>query len=176
MRSLLWSPCSRQLSVETFQKDSWYPWKGQSAANLLQLRCPGRREVGKVWHRDAGAPGMLWSWIMWCFYASAVCVQVCGRCLMAQGISMSMKNSTDPPISKRKQVVEYTCCSFDCRATMQAIFKTLSPEDRGRDWVMVQIKIVHIWTSTNTGMVPSNVTCSLSVAHISGPWLAGCIC
>lgn len=57
---------------------------------------------------------------------------------------MSMKNSTDPPISKRKQVVRYVCCSFDCRAAVQAIFKTLSPENKGRDWVVVQIKILHI--------------------------------
>lgn len=58
------------------------------------------------------------------------------------------ENSTDPPIFKQKQVVQYVCCSFDCRATMQGIFKTLSPQDKGRDWVVVQIKILHIWTST----------------------------
>lgn len=80
------------------------------------------------------------------FYAYAVCVQVCGRCLMAQGISMSMKSSTDPPISKQKKVVQSIRCSFDCRATVQAISKPLSPEDKRSD--LVHIKILHIWTST----------------------------
>lgn len=67
---------------------------------------------------------------------------------MAQGISMSMKSSTDLPIFKQKQVVQYICCSFDCRATMQAMSKPLSPEDKGSDLVMVHMKILHIWNST----------------------------
>lgn len=87
-RNLLWNPCSWQLSMETFQKTLWYLWKGQNAAELLQLHCPGRWEVEKVWHRDAGAPGILWTWITCYFYASAVCVQVRGWCLMDQGIGM----------------------------------------------------------------------------------------
>lgn len=148
MRSLLWNLCSWQLSVETFQKASRYLWKGQNAVDVLQLLCPGKLEEGKVWHRDVGAPGTLWSGITWYFYAYAVCVQVCGWCLMAQGISMSMKSSTDPPISKQKKVVQYVRCSFDCRATVQAISKPLSPEDKRSDLVVVHIKILHIWTST----------------------------
>lgn len=148
MRRLLWNLCSWQLSVETFQKASWYLWKGQNAADVLQLHCLGKWDEGKVWHGDVGALGMLWSWIMGYFYAYAVCMQVCGWCLVAQGISMSMKSSTDPPISKQKKAVQYICCCFDCRATMQAISKPLSPEDKRSDLVMVHMKILHIWTST----------------------------
>lgn len=42
---------------------------------------------------------------------------------------------------------------------------------------MVQITIYNstFGLSQSTGMVPSNVTCSL-VAHILGPPLVGCIC
>lgn len=175
MRSVLWNLCSWQLSVETFQKALWYPWKGQNAADVLQLPCPGKQGAGKVWHRDVGAPGMLWSWIMWYFYAYAVCVQVCGRCSMAQGISMSMKSSTDPPISKQKQVALHICCSFECRATMQAISKPLSPGDKGIDLIMVQMKILHIWISTKyrSSRCPLMSAAVFFVAHISGPQLAG---
>lgn len=172
MKSLLWNFCSWQLSLKTFQKASWYLWKGQNAADVLQLCCPGKQEEGKVWHRDVGAPGMLWSWIMWYFYAYAVCVQVCGRCLMAQGISMSMKSSTDPPVSKQKKVVQYICCSFDCRATMQAI----SPSALMIKWV---IWLWSTWKFCIFGLIPrrgimsSSISCGLLVAHISGPQLAG---
>lgn len=64
---------------------------------------------------------------------------------------MSMKSSTDAPsstISKQKKVVQNIGCSFDCRATVQAISKPLSPEDKRSDLVMVHMKMLHIWTST----------------------------
>lgn len=150
MRKLLWNLCSWQLSVETFQKASWY-LEGPKCSRCAAVVLP--RETGQ-------REGLAWEMLelqVCCgaelcdIFMLMQCVQVCGRCLVAQGISMSMKSSTDPPsstISKQKKVVQYICCSFHYRATMQAISKPLSPEDKRSDLVIVHMKILHIWTST----------------------------
>lgn len=47
MRSLLWNQCSWQLSVETLQKDLWYPWNGQNAVNLVCGTAQGDGKQGR---------------------------------------------------------------------------------------------------------------------------------
>lgn len=74
----------------------------------------------------------------------------------------------------KSKVVQYICCSSDCKATLQSISKPLSPEDKGSDLIMVHMKISHICgLPPRTGMVSSNVSCGLFVTYISGPQLAG---
>lgn len=101
-------------------------------------------------------------------------VQVCGRCLMAQGISMSMKNYRS---TIRKSPSETRLSST------RAVVVTVEPLRRQSERPSaLRIKGgIGIWSifkfcifglAQSTGMVPSNVTyVSLFIAHMSpGGW------
>lgn len=89
---------------------------------------------------------------------------------------MSMKNSTDPPISKQSRLSDMYAVVLTVEPLCRQSSRPSVLRIKGGIGLWSRLKFCIFDLPQSTGMVPSNVTCSLFVAHISGPWLAGCIC
>lgn len=173
MRKLLWNLCSWQLSVETFQKATWYLWKGQNAADVLQLCCPGKWDEGKVWHGDAGAPGVLWSWIMWYFLLMQCVCRYVGDVWWLRELAWAWK-----------ALQIHQCPSKRRLSSWYAVVLTVEPlcrQSASSSALRIQ-EVIWLWSTwkfcifglpPSWRMVSSNISCSVFVAHISGPQLAG---
>lgn len=116
--------------------------------------CPGRWEVEKVLHSDARPPGMLWSWTMW---YSCLC-----RCV---GNSWWLRELVRAWKILYRCTIHRSPCKSRLSHTygvvvtvellLQAIWRTISPEHKGRNWILSKFKICLLGFPHRKGMVPS---------------------